>query len=865
MLDRFLAALSIFVTQRRVLVLSVIAVLTVICAAALPRLRTESSPENFVISFGGYEERVRHFREHFGDTDNVMMLLVEAEDATSLEALQYQHALARRFAQEPEVLRVDGLTVTPMPRASSAPSGDAGLLDTLDDAGSLDDLDSLEAGDAADASAATSADHEAEAALATLVQSAPERFPLGLMTVAERVTEADREPIVHGDMVTAADVETIRGAIAESPIVVGNLVSHDRTLGAVVVRLRAELGTGNERVDFVNRMDAWLDMSAPPSGVRLHRAGLPHLRTSIVRYMMRDQLVLIPLTILVCVVLLYLSFRWIPGTYLPLVAVGVCVVWIVGAMAMVGEPMTIITNVLPTLIIIIELSNAVHLITRWEEELRRMRKPDRVEAAARALRTMAAACFLTSFTSAVGLGSLLVSQTEMLRRFGLLAALGTMLAYCVTIFVIPAALPFFQPPGQLAATSEDQNKPKFEPAGFIERSMVHGTRMLLRRPWTVLALTVLLVAPTFLLANRVQVDTALLDTFQADDPVVIATRLMDERMDGIRPLEVMLTVRDGEAQRRLDDPEVIAAIDDFERWTATQDGVLRASTFTDYLHTSWARIAGFGRDASGRLDGTDLRELPIATRTQVDALHVLFGRIDPNPLAYYLSDDRRFAHVELRIGDVGARRTGDIIDGVQAEAERRFGALGIDVSLTGEAFIGSRGIDSVVQDLVGSLGLSVVLIFATLVMLFRSVRYAAIALPPNVLPLVTTMAWMVIRGIPLNAGTAIVFSIAVGVGVDGTIHALARFREEDALGLGRSAAIVRTARGTGRAIVISALTLMLGFAVLLTSSFVPIRNFGELIASAMTASLFSTLILQPVLVKLFGGPVVKRAVPRSAH
>jgi predicted RND superfamily exporter protein len=159
-----------------------------------------------------------------------------------------------------------------------------------------------------------------------------------------------------------------------------------------------------------------------------------------------------------------------------------------------------------------------------------------------------------------------------------------------------------------------------------------------------------------------------------------------------------------------------------------------------------------------------------------------------------------------------------------------------------------------VRDLVGSLGLSVVLIFATLVLLFRSFRFAAIAVPPNVVPLIATIAWMVLRGIPLNAGTAVVFSIAVGVGVDGTIHALARFREEEALGLGRNAAIVRTARGTGRAIVISALTLMLGFGSFLLSSFVPIQHFGELIAAAMTASLLSTLAIQPALVKLFGGP-----------
>ena len=846
MIDRFLHAFSTFVTRRPIVVLALMGILTLVCGLALPRLQTESSPENLIISFGGYEERLRAFREHFGDTDNIVVLLVESDDAMSVEALRYEHQLAQRFQNLPQVLRVDGLTVTALPRAPGADTSGTGSLDDLDN---LDNLDAQPA-----------ANPEAEAALQVLIDTDPSRFPLGLLSVAERVTDADTHPIVAGDTVTEAEAEMIRQSIEESPLVVGQLVSEDRTLAAVVVRLATGLGTGNERLSFVNEMDTWLDANPPPAGITLHRAGLPHLRTAIARYMQRDQMVLIPLTVLVCVILLYLSFRWIPGTILPLVAVGVCVVQIVGVMAIVGEPMTILTNVLPTLIIIIELSNSVHLITRWEEELAAMKVPDSVEASARALRTMAVACFLTSFTSAVGLGSLMVSDTEMLRRFGLISALGTMLAYFVTILVIPATLTFLKPPRFRSLESETpthtgQLKKRAGSTGLIERAMVLGTRALLRKPWLVLGLTTLVVVPMFALAGSVEVDTSLHDTFNEGDPVVIAVQRMDQRMDGIRPLEILLSAN---TEGRLADPEVVREIVAFEQWAAAQDGVLRATSFTDYLLQAWTRIAGYSRDENGARTRFDPRDATLTTRAQVDALRSLLSHVEPDPAAFYLTQDARYAHVELRIGDIGARRSGALIDDVEREAERRFAPLGLSVSITGEAYIGSRGIESVVNDLVGSLGLSILLIFITLVVLFRSVRFAAIAVPPNVLPLVTTVAWMVLRGIPLNAGTAVVFSIAVGVGVDGTIHALARFREEYALSGGATSAIVRTARGTGRAVVISALTLMLGFAVLLLSSFVPIQHFGELIAAAMTASLFSTLIVQPVLVKLFAKPSKKK-------
>ena len=852
MIDKFLADFADFVTRQRVAVLIVMGLLTLGALAGVPRLETESSPENLIISFGGYEERVRAFRDRFGDTDNVMMLLVEADDATSLEALRYQHLIATHFAAEPEVLRVDGLTVTPLPRGQGHEGDDTGA--------SLEDLEALDA-----EAEAGETDPEVEAALQTLIASEPDRFPAGMYDVAERVTDADREPIVAGE-VEARHVDVIRAAVAESPLVVGRLISADGTLGGVVVRLREEIGTGNERVAFIDRVDAWLDATPPPAGMRVYRAGLPHLRTAIVRHMARDQMVLVPTTILVCVILLFASFRWIPATILPLVAVGICVVMIIGAMAWIGEPLTILSNVLPTLIIIIELSNAVHLITRWEEELRRMKRGDSREAAARALRTMAAACFLTSFTSAVGLGSLMVSETQMLRRFGGLAAAGTILAYTVTIFVIPALLTYLKPPARLglSASSEENNSKKREPAGIIERGMVHGTRAVLKRPWTVLIITSICAVPTLYAAGLVKVDTNLTDTFEHDDPVAVSTRMMDERMDGIRPLEVLLV---SDQPHRLEEHEVVMAILDFERWTAQREGILRATSFPDYLLSAWQRLGGFPRppdDAPPHEREAALRDVPLRSGEQVVALRTLLSRVTPDPTAFYLTADGTAAHVEMRFADIGARRSSALIDEIQAEAERRFEPLGLEVSVTGEAYIGSRGIESVVRDLVGSLGLSVVLIFATLVLLFRSFRFAAIAVPPNVLPLIATIAWMVVRGIPLNAGTAVVFSIAVGVGVDGTIHALARFREEEALGLGRNAAIVRTARGTGRAIVISALTLMLGFGSFLLSSFVPIQHFGELIAAAMTASLLSTLAIQPALVKLFGGPPPKRAPAKPA-
>ena len=179
--------------------------------------------------------------------------------------------------------------------------------------------------------------------------------------------------------------------------------------------------------------------------------------------------------------------------------------------------------------------------------------------------------------------------------------------------------------------------------------------------------------------------------------------------------------------------------------------------------------------------------------------------------------------------------------------------MGLEVHLTGDAYVASKGLDAVISDLVGSLGLAVVVIFAFMMLLFRSLRFAVVSVPPNVLPLVTTAAFMVAVGVKLNAATAIIFSISIGMAVDGAIHVLARFREEQSRTPDVDAALIASARGTGKAILMTCVSLMLGFGVMFASSFVPVRLFGALIAVTIAGTLVSTAVVLPALLKVTSG------------
>ena len=585
---------------------------------------------------------------------------------------------------------------------------------------------------------------------------------------------------------------------------------------------------------------------ARPEGVKLSVGGLPHLWVEIVDRMASDQRVLIPLTLIVCMVFLWISFRWWPAMLLPIVAVAVTAVLALGAMAAAHEPLNVLNNIVPPLLIIIGVSDSIHLIGRYREELRAGRS--RLEATRTTMRAMTIACLLTSVTTSVGLASLLVSRTETLQRFGVSAAVGVLIAYVVTILFLPASLLFVRPPAEVNGDA----KPRDD---RLERFVGRVTSWVLARPWVVLGGGVVFAVAAAITANRITVDTRLRDQFDPDDPVYQTTMLMDRELDGVRPLEVL--VRVPAESRDLAEPAVINGLDSVAEWAEEQPAVLRASGPGEALHEALYLLTG----------DRELRTKPFVTREQIEGLATLVAqqsgdlqskdRERENPVANALSDDRRVIRLELRVADVGAQATMRLIEQLADRVRAQLTRDDATVFMTGDAFSGSVPIDSVVRD-IGQLaslasGLAVAMIFVLLSFLFRSVRLGFLAIPGNALPLIVAIAWMVVRDIPLNIATAIIFSISFGLAVDGTIHVLARFREEQRAGKSLDDALLASAKGTGRAIAVSSAVLMCGFSVLLFSAFVPVRYFGELVAITVASCLIATLVIQPALLKV-GAP-----------
>jgi predicted RND superfamily exporter protein len=442
---------------------------------------------------------------------------------------------------------------------------------------------------------------------------------------------------------------------------------------------------------------------------------------------------------------------------------------------------------------------------------------------------MTVACLLTSATTAVGLASNVVSTTPMLRTFGIIAASGVMISYAVKLLFLPAVLTWVapRPPGRSRLRG-------------LDLGIMRVTAAILRRPWLALAGASIFLVASIWGASKVRVDHALLDQFDRNDPVFETTLLLEDELEGVRPLEVYLR---SPTPGRFRDPDVIGAIERVEAWAKARGEVVRTMSPSRLVREIYYMLS----------DDPEVRAEPFRSADVVAAIGEVLAVREPSPLDAWMTPNGKEARVRVSVRDFGAQATLALIDDLRAELERELRPFpDVQASYLGEAYNGSRGQTAVVRDLLSSLGVAVVAIFVMLVLLFRSVRLGLISIPPNLLPLAGTAAYMTVRDIPLNAANVIIFSISIGMAVDGTIHVLQRFRQETARGLRSKAALVRAARGTGRSLLLACVTLSAGFAVLTASSFVPVRRFGELIAVTIASCILATLVLQPALLQLFG-------------
>ncbi|MEW6228259.1 MAG: MMPL family transporter [Bacillota bacterium] len=619
------------------------------------------------------------------------------------------------------------------------------------------------------------------------------------------------------------EAEALRRKILSDPWYTGRLVSADGR-STIVVAEPVSLGRFEERVDLLKEMRA--AVAEVQGDLEVAFAGSIVMDQEGSEYLNKDLAVLLLLVLMLILAILFVTFRLLRGVVLPAITVLMSIVWTIGLMALLDRPMSTISNIMPILLIGVGSAYGIHVIARFQEGVRR--GVDRVGAVTTALGHTGIGVWLAALTTMVGFGSLVFSRLQLIRDFGLFSAFGVLVAFLISLTLIPACLILLREPRAARGGSGTNVR-----AGAAEGALRRLADFVIKGDSLILGVGVVLIAVGLL--GWARLDTAI-------DPAGLlpegsGTRqveeLVDESFGGSAQFNILV-------RGDLNDPPILKTIERFQM-EMEEAGTGKPVSVVSLL----SRL-------NRALHGGDPQHdtIPEDPALVSQLLFLLSISVSPEDLAALMSFDQTEALITAPVSylaDFGTRA--QIARTLEAKATALFGDKA-EVLVTGTPVVEMALVDIIneeqVQNIVTSLAAVMTIVFAA----FRSIGVGFGCVGPIVLTIISSFGLMGWAGIPLDFATVMISSLATGMGIDYAIHFFHRYREERGRGLPMDEAIVETIRNTGPAIMANALAVGAGFAILLFSRFSIFRNFGGMIAFTMIMTAFGALTIVPAAIRL---------------
>ena len=615
--------------------------------------------------------------------------------------------------------------------------------------------------------------------------------------------------------------EIARQEALAHPLVAGRLLTADARKTLMIVRLSGGELTIDDLQPVVGALREVLDEANQTGPLRARMTGLPSIRVDVFTVIQRDYRLLLWLGAAMAFSMALLIFRQLSAALIVFLASMMGVFWIVGVMGLVGEKITVITTVLPTLVAVIGLTDAIHLMFEYRHQRSLGFLPR--ESAGNTIRYLGVACGLTSLTTAIGFSSLAASNLEIIQRFGLACAVGALMVFASVITLVPL----------LCGTGlvRIRKRSLSYQAGSIWTKISQPLiDFVLRWRWLVTGAGIVLTICLAAVAMKIRPDSHLSENMPPDSEAALVLHDVDQHFGGILTVSVVV-----QWPARLDwnASEVREALDGVHVLLAETPGLHYPTSIRDFL----ALLPGWA-EQKGPIPAHQLAMIPAVIRQSL------------------IRPELKRLLVTARLQDHGIARQKQMLKGLQQRlqslnAQPRL--QGFELLLTGSSVVASENISQMLVDLGQSLGLATIVIFVVLVIAYRSLRLGLICLLPNLLPLLITAAVIVFSGQSLRGATVLVFTVCLGVAVDDTIHFVSRFRRELEVDEDIEAALKRTFTAVGAALMTSTLILLVGFSSSLVSDLPHIRIFVGLSCVAIFSALLGDLLILPAMLACFYG------------
>lgn len=558
----------------------------------------------------------------------------------------------------------------------------------------------------------------------------------------------------------------------------------------------------------------------------MHFSGLPYVRTQYAIMIKADLIKFIFLAAAVLAIVLFLFFRSFKVVFFSLFVVSLGVVCSLGMIVLLDYKITILTGMIPTVIIVIGIPNCVFLLNKYHQEF--LKHGNKMKALQRTIQKVGNAIFLTNLTTAAGFATFMIIQNRILNHFGQVASLNILVLFVISITLIPIIFSFLPPPSK-GETKHLENK-------WI-KALVNWFIMAVtdKRNYIFLSVTVFMIF-AIIGITRIKATGYIVDDIPKDHPIYVDLKFFEKHMHGVMPLEILIDTHK---------PNGVLQISTLKKVEAFQN---KLKTYPQ-LSPSFSIVDGLKFARQAYFNGNVKHYRMPSNQEKNFILSYLKGQDDNNHLLNSFVDSlNQKLRVSMRVEDIGTYGMRELQDSIQKDLNRFFPPEKFTTCLTGSSLTFSLGTSYLVRNLFWSLGLAVLLISVFMAIMFKSLRMVIISIMPNILPLVITAGLMGFFGIPIKMSTVLVFSVAFGISVDTAIHFLAKYRQELlCFGVSPEAAVLNAIKEVGVSIIYTVIILFLGFGIFVASDFGGTVAMGILVSITLFVAVFSNLLLVPSL------------------
>ena len=596
------------------------------------------------------------------------------------------------------------------------------------------------------------------------------------------------------------------------------------------------------RTRIIRLFEEKLNTFSKQTNLTIHLSGLPYIRTIIADRIKKEMVWFLIGSLLLSAITLLLFFRSIPATLMSLAVVAMGVIWSFGTMVLMGQKITLLTALIPPLVVVIGIPNCIYFLNKYHTAFKETN--DRSAAIIQMVSKMGIVTLFCNITAAIGFFVFALTKSPLLKEFGWVSGINIMALFFISLFFIPPILSYLKPPAPKHVQYLD-NK-------YLTHLLVKIERWTFNHTKWVFGITLILVVFSIAGVLKIKKEAFIVDDLPKKDKLYTDLKWFEQNAGGVMPLEIVIDTKKKNGLVRSTKP--LDHIETFQQFLLTQPELGKPLGLTEGI--KFAKQAFYDGDSNSYSvpSGTEMAFIapylkPVDDKAKANA------NATKSPTAIlnkFIDADKRATRISVNMKDIGSAQLPIFLNRMDSATQAIFDTAHYQVQITGSSVTFLEGSNFIIKGLGESIFWAFLLIAICMLFLFRSFPILMCSLVPNIVPLLITAGCMGWIGVSLKPSTVLVFSVALGIAIDVTIRFLVNYKQElPKLNYQVNSTLIQTIKNTGISIIYTSMVLVAGFVIFCFSDFGGTKALGWLTSLTLVVSTLTNLILLPALIKTF--------------